>query len=176
MALALNNLKRVDMPLNEETKPSQSNDKEIWLVGLFRHVNYHYTHLTPWEFFWLLESFSWWSFSGVQVTANLLRSLGLFSVFWPILIMLSSLFILWLLTLPVSFQSLCGSLKVRQLQLVSPSPSPSTAFLVCRQSLSTFSFSLSFIFCLRFAETAKSTIQQVLFFSYYHLTWSSSWD
>ena len=33
--------------------------------------------------------FSWWSFPGVWVTASLLKSPGLFSVFWPFSIMLS---------------------------------------------------------------------------------------
>ena len=32
-------------------------------------------------------SVSWWSFTGFWVTASLLRSPGLFSVFWPFLIM-----------------------------------------------------------------------------------------
>ena len=35
-------------------------------------------------------SISWWSFTGVWVTASLLKSTGLFSVFWPILAMLIS--------------------------------------------------------------------------------------
>ena len=34
-------------------------------------------------------SVSWWFFAGVWVTASLLKSPGLFSVFWPFLIMLS---------------------------------------------------------------------------------------
>ena len=33
-------------------------------------------------------SFSWWFFTGVWVTASLLKSLGLFSIFWPFSIML----------------------------------------------------------------------------------------
>ena len=34
--------------------------------------------------FWVFHiSISWWFFSGVSVTASLLKSLGLFSVFWP---------------------------------------------------------------------------------------------
>ena len=32
---------------------------------------------------------SWWLFTGIWVTANLLKSSGLFSVFWPFSIMLS---------------------------------------------------------------------------------------
>ena len=34
MALALNNLKRVDMPLNKETKPNQTNVNNIFLILL----------------------------------------------------------------------------------------------------------------------------------------------
>ena len=43
MALALNNLKRVDMPLNKETKPNQTktNTEHIKLFFSSRFVNAH---------------------------------------------------------------------------------------------------------------------------------------
>ena len=39
--------------------------------------------VTPWDLFFC-TSVSWWSFSGVWMTASLLMSIGFFSVFWPI--------------------------------------------------------------------------------------------
>ena len=87
-------------------------------------------------------SISWWSFTRIWVTASLLKSPGLLSVFWPILTMLFfgwSWFILWFLTLSASlpigdysFSLLTnwGLFQACQLQLVLPSPSCSTAFLV----------------------------------------------
>ena len=45
---------------------------------------YHYYYLLIWVFH---ISLSWWSFTGVWRTASLLKSLGLFSVFWPFSIM-----------------------------------------------------------------------------------------
>ena len=51
------------------------------LVRLFpRHYYYHY--FTPWRF--LHTSVTWWSSTGVWMTTRLLKSLGLFSVFWLI--------------------------------------------------------------------------------------------
>ena len=54
-------------------------------------VYYYYYYYCCW--YLLLESFSyqfnWWSSSGVWVTASLLKSPGLFLVFWPFSIMLS---------------------------------------------------------------------------------------
>ena len=50
-------------------------------------VNYSYYHsYYPWRVFH--TSFSWWFFTVVWVTANLLKSLGLFLVFWPMLTIL----------------------------------------------------------------------------------------
>ena len=45
-------------------------------------------------------SFSWWPLTGVWVTAGLLKSPGLFSVFWPFPIMLSFGWYLLVLQLP----------------------------------------------------------------------------
>ena len=38
MALALNNLKRVDMPLNKETKPNQDLQRMILFTELFSNI------------------------------------------------------------------------------------------------------------------------------------------
>ena len=46
---------------------------------------YHFTLLRVFH-----TSVSWWLFAGVWVTASLLKSLGLFSVFWSILIIVST--------------------------------------------------------------------------------------
>ena len=56
-------------------------------------------------------SISWWSFAGVSVAISLLRSLGLFSVFWPVLTMLYfgySRFFLRIATFPANFTKLSG--------------------------------------------------------------------
>ena len=85
-------------------------------------------------------SVSWWSFTWVWVRASLLRFPGLFSVFWPILVMQSfgwSRFVFQFSTLTVSFPNLCGPFHAHQLQLVSSLFSCSTAFLVLWQDLST---------------------------------------
>ena len=47
----------------------------------------YYYYLLPFRVFHI--SVSWWFFPGVWVTASLLKSPGLFSVFWPFSIMLS---------------------------------------------------------------------------------------
>ena len=56
----------------------------ILIIILVSHY-YHYIYFL--RVFHI--SVSWWSFTGVWVTANLLKSPGLFSVFWPFSIMLS---------------------------------------------------------------------------------------
>ena len=79
-----------------------------------------------------------WFFTGVWVTASLLKSPGLFSVFWPILIMLEwgwSPLVLLFQSLPVLLPILWGLFPVLQLQLVSPSPLCSIVFLVLEQGL-----------------------------------------
>ena len=67
---------------------------------------------------WILFiSFSWWYFTWVWVTASLLRSPGLFSVFWLILTMLyfpCSLSVLRFLTLSVLFPIIWRPFQVRQ--------------------------------------------------------------
>ena len=50
-----------------------------------RYYYYYYCYLLIWVFH---ISVSWWSFTGVWVTASLLKFPGLSSVFWPFSIML----------------------------------------------------------------------------------------
>ena len=55
MALALNNLKRVDMPLNKETNPNQrykevSLDKNLYIVLLKQFFNAKISSQTPQKF------------------------------------------------------------------------------------------------------------------------------
>ena len=108
------------------------------------------------------------------MTTSLLKSLGLFSVFWPILIMLLcgwSPLVLLFPSLPVPLPSLWVSFKVHQFQLVSPPPSVSIVFILfcfvsCSLARSWYLslISLSFIFTLWSARMSKSTICLVLFF------------
>ena len=76
---------------------------------------------------------SWLFLKGFWVTANLLKSSGLFLVFWQILIMLSfgwSPLVLLFPSPQVPSRILCWLYRAYQLQLVSPSLSCSTVFLV----------------------------------------------
>ena len=64
-------------------------------------------------------------FTRVWVTASLLKSPGLFSVFWPILVMLKSrwsLLVHWFLSRLVPLSIFWELFLVHQLQLVSPLP------------------------------------------------------
>ena len=93
-------------------------------------------------------------FHEVSVTTSLLRSPGLFSVFWPILVMLLfgwSQHVLKLLSLPVPSPIHWELFQVHQLQLVSPSTSCS----------------------ILFSSQARS---RFFFFFYFHSGWSSGWD
>ena len=78
-------------------------------------------------------TFSWWAFTGVFVTASLLRSPGLFSVFWPISTMLYfewSQFFLRFPTVIIIFPILWRPFQVHQIHLVSPSVTCSTFFFL----------------------------------------------
>ena len=58
----------------------------LWVFTLLLLLYYYYYYNNT---FWVFHtSMSWWSFTEVWATASLLRSPGLFSVFWPILEML----------------------------------------------------------------------------------------
>ena len=83
-------------------------------------------------------SVSWWFYTGIWVTASILKSPGLFSVFWSILIMPYSglsLPVLLFPNLPVPLPILWWLFQVHQLQLVSSSPS---YFIVCFSSLARY--------------------------------------
>ena len=85
-------------------------------------------------------SISWWSFTGVWVTTSLLKSPGLFSVFWQIFIMqlFGSPFIL-LFPSPTSLELIFWWLtQEHQLQLVLSSLSGYTAFSNPLQGRSTY--------------------------------------
>ena len=92
------------------------------------------------------------------------KSPGLFSVFWPISTMLLfvwSPLILLFLSSPVLVPILWWLYQGHQLQLVSPSLSCSIVFSLARSVYLSF-FSFSFNFPRWSAETAKSTIQQIM--------------
>ena len=88
--------------------------------------------IIPCELFYI--NVSWWPFTGVWVTASLLRSLGLFLVFWPILTMLFfrwSQLILSFPSLPNLYQAFGGRFKCTYYNwLIRPSNSPSPALLL----------------------------------------------
>ena len=75
---------------------------------------------TSWKFFFFI-SVNWWSFTGVWVKASLLKSPGLFSVFWLISILmlfgLSPLVFLFS-SPPVLVPIFCWQYQEHQLQLV----------------------------------------------------------
>ena len=82
----------------------------------------HYYHITPLRVF--LISVSWWSLTGVWVLAILLESPGLFSVFCPILSVLSigwSPLVILFPSPPVPVPILWWLYQEHQLQLVSQS-------------------------------------------------------
>ena len=119
-------------------------------------------------------SISWWFITAVFVTASLLKSQGLFSVFWPILIML--LFGWFQLDLffpsPNPFINPLGTLSS------APITTGTTVNFMFHNFFSSlprsqyFSFfSLSFSFILWPAGSAKLT-----FFVDYHQVWSSGRD
>ena len=86
-------------------------------------------------------SVSWRSFTGVGITASLLRSPGPFSVFWSILAMLYfrwSPLVFRSQDLPTPLLSLWGSLQARQLLLVSLRASCPITFLILWQGPSTY--------------------------------------
>ena len=80
-----------------------------WTGQRFISGYYYYYYFTPLRVFH--TNVSWWFFTGVWVTASFLKSLGLFSVFWPILIMLESWWFLLVFlypSLPVLLSILTG--------------------------------------------------------------------
>ena len=112
-------------------------------------------------------SISWWFFTGVWVTASLLKSSELVSVFWPSSAMLS----FWIVsTRPLTYKSS----RPFNNPLVTVPNAPITIgtivtfmfhsfFNSLARSRYLFFFSLSFRILLWSAGTAKSTILQILF-------------
>ena len=109
----------------------------LWSVGTAKSIirqvlfnyYYYYYYFTPSEFFY--TSVSWWSFTGVRVTANLLRSPGLFSVFYSIIaILMVTILHLISNSFRVFFTKPLGLFQAIQLQVVSSSPSCSIDFFL----------------------------------------------
>ena len=111
----------------------------VWMVMIFpwissslnlfaRTLGINLIIITPCNFF---SCNSWSPFTGVWVSASLLKSPELFWVSWPISTMLYSgwswLFLRFPIV-PLLFSSLWGPFQVYELKLVSLSPSSSTAF------------------------------------------------
>ena len=125
---------------------------------------------TPLRVFY--TSVSWWFFYWSLSDSKSLQSPGLFSVFWPILFILLTVWsplVLWFLNLPFSLSILWGLFQLHHLLLISPSPSCSFVCLLFFFSSLAGSwylslFYLSFNFSLWSTGTAKSTIRQFLFF------------
>ena len=67
----------------------QDPQQVLWIIYIYIYYYYYYYHY----YYYLIRAFhicvSRWFFTGVWVTANLLKSPGLFFVFWPFTIMLS---------------------------------------------------------------------------------------
>ena len=113
-------------------------------------------------------SVSRWFFPGVWVTASLLKSPGLFSVFWPFSIMLSFGWSPLIRQFPSPFSN----------PLVTVPNTPITIGIIVTCMFHSFFnslarsrylsfFSHSFSFILWSAGTAKSTILQILFFFFF---------
>ena len=127
----------------------------IWIVSSRPPTYYYYYTLSGFH-----TSDSWWSFTGVWLTASLLKFTGLFLVFGPILIWLWSPLVIWFLSLPVPLPSLKGLFRIYHLHLVSPSDSCSMLYFSYLASYWYLSlFSISFNFTPWSAGVAKSTIR-----------------
>ena len=125
-------------------------------------------------------SVSWWFFTGVWVTASLLKSPGLVSGFWPFSVMP----IIWIVStrLPTSKSS-----RPFNNSLVIVPKSPITIGTIVTFMFRSFFnflprstylsfFSHSFRFILLSAGTAKSTTLQILFFRcWLYKVWSLAW-
>ena len=106
---------------------------------------------------------SWWFFTGVWVTVSFFESLGLFSVFWLILIMLSSRWsplVLWFLSLPVPLPSLYGIVPRATITIGISVTFLFHSLLVLSQGLGTYLSFCFLLFLLWSARSAKSNICQ----------------
>ena len=107
------------------------------------------------------SSFCCWSFIGVWLTVNLLKSPEVFSLFWPILTMQRFgwfLLVLQFLTLPTTLPSLWESFQVHQLHLVSLSLPCSVAFSILLQGPSTY---LTFFFLLNLVSFSHRALTRL---------------
>ena len=123
---------------------------------------------------------NWWTFTGVWVTASLLKSPGLFSVFWLILTVLSFgwsplVFLFLILQFPWWLY------LTHWLQLVPPSPSRSIVCLFFFQfpnnvQVLIFVFALLQFFSVVCRHGKVHNSASSLFFVDSHKVWSSGWD
>ena len=137
----------------------------FFFVDYYKVYYYYYYYYPSRVFHTIIKSLS---FTGVWVTASFSKSPEFFSVFWPILIVLSfgctSLVFLFP-TLSVNLPILLSLYRAHQLQLVSTSISCSIVFSSSLSRSRYLSlFSPFFTFILWSATTAKSIIRQVLCF------------
>ena len=117
-------------------------------------IYYNFTHLRVFH-----TSVSWWFFTGVWITAYLLKSPGLFLVFWPIWTML--LFACFPLVL---FFQVLQSLN-KSFDVYAERSNYTFMFHSFFHSLARFRYLSLFSLSLCFTQwTAKSTVREVLFF------------
>ena len=106
-----------------------------------------------------------WSFTRISVTSSLLKSPGLFLVFWLILIMMSfgwSPLVLLFPSPPIPLSILYCMYQAHKVQLISPSLSFSIVFQFSSKVWCFTFCSFSISFTLWSTGKAKSIIQQVL--------------
>ena len=121
------------------------------------HYYYYYNH--HYYYHYSFEGSFTWSSTRVWVTASLIKSPEIFSVFWLVLIILSfwwSPLVLLFPNPPVPLSIPCWLYQVKQLQLVSPSLSSSMIFNSLARSRYLSFFSLSFSFNLWSAAEGQS--------------------
>ena len=126
-------------------------------------------------------SVSWWFFTGFWVTANLLKSPGLFSVLRPFSIMLSfgwSSIVRQIASPPGPLRILQLLYQKHQSQLVQSSPSCSIIFSILLQGRGTYpSFHfLSVLFCGQPGQQSRQFCKFSFFFVDYDKVWSSGRD
>ena len=152
----------------------------LCIYHLFVWSNWNLLHISQWNtfsthYYYCYYSFrifhicvSWWTFTGVWVTACLLKSPGPFSVFWPFPIM----YIVWMISirLPISkssspFNNPLSTIPKARITIIKIITIMFHSFfnsLARSRYLSFFSHYFSFI--LKSTGTAKLTILQILFF------------
>ena len=144
----------------------------IYLSGFLPHIYYYHSLLGV-----FLTSARWWFITCVWVTVSFPKSPELFSVFWPI----SIYAVVWMVsTRPViskfMYQSFGDCTKSTIYNWYHYHFHVLQFFSVPKQGPGSCLFSISFNFTPWSTGTAKSTIQQVLFFSWPSKVWLSCWD